>query len=367
MTAPLVSVIFPCLNEEESVGSCVEATRRAFNSDGLDCEVIVADNGSTDGSAQAAATAGARVVSEPRRGYGSAVSAGVAASRGEIILTADADGTYPMEEAPALARAAANGKGIVLGSRFTGNMSPGAMPYLHRVVGSPATRLLLRILFGVRGSDPHSGMRAMKRSVFEKVRPRSPGWEFTVEMLVNAKRQGVGVEEIPIDYRTRLGTSKLRALPEGWRFFRFLVLHSPAFLFVLPGTAASVAGLGLLAWLLQDDRMVGRAELGVNTLVVGALSTVVGTQVLLLGLCARAYMYGRRRWFSLERGILAGAVLLVAGLALVASIGIRWWAQGFVPLPRSDHGLAILGLTSAVVGMQAIFSSFFLSVLTEEK
>jgi hypothetical protein len=214
-------------------------------------------------------------------------------------------------------------------------------------------------------------MRAMKRSVFARVRPASLGWEFTVEMLLNAKRRDVAVEELPIEYRERVGTSKLRALPEGWSFFRFLVLHSPTFLFVVPGLIAMAIGLSLLAWLAPDDRDLGRANLGVNTLVVGALATIVGYQLTALGLCARAYMSARepvagttsRRWFTLERGIAIGAVVLLAGVAIVASVGARWLASDFGALPRSDHGLALVGLTAAVVGMQTIFSSFFVSLI----
>jgi glycosyltransferase involved in cell wall biosynthesis len=371
---PKVSVVFPCLNERESVGACVAEARDAMRKERISCEVIVADNGSSDGSAAAAEAAGARVVTEPRRGYGFAVGTGVDASRGQVVLIADVDGTYPLDEGPAFVRAALAEPDLVLGSRFAGRIMPGAMPTLHRLVGSPATRLLLRMLLGIRSSDPHSGMRAMRREVFDAIRPVTGSWEFTFEMLVNAARRSVRVREIPITYRKRIGTSKLRALPEGWGFFRFMILHSPAFLFIVPGLLAMALGAAFLGWLLQVDRSIGSANFGINSLVVGALATIVGYQLVALGTCARAYMDTRnpaqiprrRPWFTLERGLVAGLLLLVAGVSVVASVGARWLASDFPQLARSDHGLAIVGLTAAVVGMQTIFSSFFLSLFVRD-
>ncbi len=372
-----VSVVYPCLNERDSIATCVKAALAAFEGTEISCEVVVADNGSTDGSADEATAAGATVVREARRGYGAAVCAGVEASHGEVVLIADADGTYPIEDAPAFARTAHQRDVIVLGSRFAGRIQPGAMPFLHRVVGSPATRLLLRVLLGARSSDPHSGMRAMRRTVFDNVRPAVRGWEFTFAQLVNASRRGVAVEEIPIDYRVRLGTSKLRALPEGWRFFRFLVLHSPIFLFVIPGAVSMALGGAVLAWLAPADRTFFGVNLGVNSLEVGALLAVAGYQVLCLGVCARSYMrqleHGGdvrpplRGRFTLERGIIVGGIVMIAGLALVAVVGARWIGLDFGVLPRGDHGIVIVGLTIALAGTQTIFSSFFLSLLTASR
>ena len=375
---PDVTVVFPCLNEEASIGRCVRDAHDAFAGAGMTCDVIVADNGSTDRSARLAAEAGARVIDVRKRGYGAAVSSAIDAARSDVILTADGDGTYPIEDGPLLVKAALDGDAIVLGSRFAGRILPGAMPALHRLVGSPATRAVLRVLFGVRSSDPHSGMRAMKRSVFERVRPTSTGWEFTVEMLLNAARRSVPVREIPIEYRPRSGESKLRALPEGWGFLRFLVLHSPTFLFLVPGLAAMSIGIALLVWLVPADRQLGSVELGINSLVVGSLATIVGYQVAALGSSARVYMSARDpeslwrppfldRWFTLERGIVIGGVVLLGGLLIVASVAARWLATDFGILPRSDHGRAIVGLTAAVVGMQTIFVSFFLSLLRGDR
>jgi len=375
MERELASVVLPCLNESGIIGPCVTEALGAFARAGMDCEVIVADNGSTDGSGEEAERAGARVIAVPRRGYGSAVTAAIDAAQGDVLLTSDADGTYPLKDAPELVRLARQTDAVVLGSRFTGKIAKGAMPFLHRVVGSPATRWLLRLLFGVKCSDPHSGMRAMKRSVFERVRPQSIGWEFTVEMLVNATRQHVPVVEVPIDFAERTGESKLRALPEGWAFFRFLILNSPTYLFVLPGFVAMALGVALLVWLAPADRGFGPAMLGINTLVVGVLLATAGYQLVVLGVCARAYVSDTHpgddggwaapilRRFRLERGLLAGLISLIAGVALVASIGARWIAAHYEVLSRADHGLALVGLTVAILGLQTIFASFFLTLL----
>ena len=371
-----VSVVYPCLNERDSIATCVKGALAAFADPDTTCEVVVADNGSTDGSADEATAAGARVVYEPRRGYGAAVCAGVDAALGEVVLVADADGTYPIEDGPAFVRAAQQRDVIVLGSRFAGRIQPGAMPFMHRVIGSPATRMLLRVLLGVKSTDPHSGMRAMKRTVFDTVRPAVRGWEFTFAQLVNASRRGVAVEEIPIDYRVRLGTSKLRALPEGWKFFRFLVLHSPVFLFVIPGAVSMALGTAVLAWLGPADRTIVGVEFGVNSLQVGALLAVGGYQVLCLGVCARTYMarlehgaaargpLGGR--FTLERGVVIGGVVMLVGVAFVAAIGARWIGLDFGLIARGDHGIVIVGLTIALAGIQTIFSSFFLSLLSTD-
>lgn len=374
MSAPDVSVVMPCLNEAQSIGGCIEEARSAFARAGMSHEIVVADNGSTDGSREIAERAGARVITEATRGYGAAVSSAVEASAGRTILISDSDGTYPLHQGPEVVRAARQGS-IALGSRFSGRIEPGAMPALHRLVGSPLTRLLLAVLFGVHSSDPHSGFRAMRREVFETVRPRSKGWEFTVEMLVNARRRGIDVAEIPIDYGGRLGASKLRALPDGWAFFKFLVLHSPTFLYLVPAIATMTAGIALLTWLAVDDRrFAGGITLGVNSLVVGALLLIAGHQIAILGLSARVYLRnleaGARassahlpRWFSLERGIACGTVLVAAGLGLVAAIAAQWWSIDFAPLSRTNHGLVVVGATITIVGMQTMFGSFFLTMI----
>jgi hypothetical protein len=373
---PAVSVVLPCLNEQGSVGVCVARAKAALEAAGIAAEVVVCDNGSTDASAEEAVAAGARVVSEPRRGYGSAYLAGIEAATGGIIVLADADATYPLEEAPTFVEAARSRDTLVMGSRFKGTILPDAMPFLHRTVGSPVTRLLLRVLFGVRCTDPHSGMRAMRRSVFDTVRPSSLGMEFAIEMVMNASRRGVPLHEIPITYHPRVGDSKLRALPDGWALVRFLLLYSPMFLYVVPGVVATALGVATLAWLLTADRAFGTVTFSLNTLVVGALLTVVGYQVVTFGICARTYLLAaatatpRDRalggWFSLERGLVGGAIAVLTGIALVATVGTRWLVADLGALDRADQGLVLVGLTVAVVGVQTIFSSFLLSLMTRD-
>jgi glycosyltransferase involved in cell wall biosynthesis len=368
--APEVSVVMPCLNEEATVGLCVERAARALSDAGITAEIVVCDNGSTDNSADEAQRAGARVVTESRRGYGSAYMAGINASRGRMLVLADADGTYPLEDAPAFVRRVRDGGGLVMGSRFRGRILPGSMPALHRLVGSPGTRFLIRVLFGVRCSDPHCGMRAMMRETYEKLAPASRGMEFAIEMVVNAPRADVPITEIPITYAARAGESKLRALPDGWKLLRFMLVHSPTFLFLAPGLAATAAGAGGLAWLASGDRTVGNVTFSLNSMLVCALLTVAGYQVVTLGMCARAYLLvqdGREpgRLFTLERGLVAGLAATLLGLVLVARVGAHWLSSDFGRLSLGEHRLALAGLTATIVGMQTLFSSFLLSLLRE--
>lgn len=373
-----VSVVLPCLNEAASVAGCVVTARGALADAGFSSEIVVCDNGSSDGSMEEARRAGAHVVREERRGYGSAMLAGIEAARGRILVLADADGSYPLEETPSFVRRVEESGALVLGSRFRGRIVPGAMPLLHRLVGSPGTRLLLRVLYGVRCSDPHCGMRAISRETFEQVRPLSRGMEFAIEMIVNAGRRSVPLVEIPIAYRTRVGESKLRTLPDGWRLLRFLALHSPTFLFLVPGLVAMAVGLAGLVLLGTADRTVGSATFSLNTLVVASLLTVTGYQIVTFGVCARAYLLGPRlgerepalrplqRVFTLGRGLLVSLTATAAGVGLVASVGARWLTSDFGSLSISDQRLALLGLTTAVLGLQTFFTSFFLSLFLGE-
>lgn len=364
-----VSVILPCLNEEDSVGVCAAKAIAALGEAGITHEVVVCDNGSIDASAERAAAAGARVVKESRKGYGWACATAIERSRGRILLISDADGTYPLEDAPAFAERARQDGVLVLGSRLLGEIQPGSMPLLHRLIGNPGTRLLLRLLFGVRCSDPHSGMRAMTRKTYERIKPATHEFEFTIQMVLNAKRRSVDLVDIPITYGARVGQSKLRALPEGWSLLRFLLLNSPTFLYLLPGAGAAVLGLIGIAFLARGNRTIGPATLGINSLVVACLLTVGGFQVITLGICARAYAatqstgaHGPPRFFTLERGLAAGSVVLLTGVALIVRVGTRWLSTDFGSVPSSGHRLALLGLTASLLGLQTIFSSFFLSL-----
>jgi glycosyltransferase involved in cell wall biosynthesis len=367
---PTVSVVIPCLDEAEAIERCVASARAALDSSGLAGEVIVVDNGSEDGSAELAARAGARVVHEPRRGYGSAYLSGFADARGEYIVMADADLTYDFGEIPRFVRCLEEGAEFVMGNRMQ-DIRPGAMPWLHRYVGNPLLTGILNLFFRAGVSDAHCGMRALRRDVLSRLDLRTTGMEFASEMVIRAAKENLDVREIPIAYHPRQGQSKLSSFRDGWRHLRFLLVHSPTYLFLVPGAFMVVLGTFVSATVLAQINVFGRPwEL--HTMIAGSLLLVIGAQVLTLGLCARAYgtyVLGEHDpWFDrmssrlkLEHGLLAGALVMTVGLAIVAVILVQWGQQGFGQL--SEERLAVLAATLVILGLQIFFASFLLSIL----
>ena len=369
-TKPLVSVVIPCLNEEQNIEACVAAAAAGLVAGGLSGEVVVVDNDSDDNSAALAAAAGARVIREPRRGYGSAYLAGFAAARGEYIVMADADLTYDFNEIPRFVERLREGAQLVMGDRMD-NIHPGAMPWLHRYVGNPLLTGILNLFFRTGVSDAHCGMRALRRDVLPALDLRTTGMEFASEMVIRASKEQLRIAEVPIEYHPRGGESKLSSFRDGWRHLRFLLVHSPTHLFIIPGALMSALGALVVLTVLVHINVFGRrwdlhAEIG------GGLLTIVGTQVLALGLCAHAYgtyfMAEKDEWFDkmrarfrLEHGLMLGGVITLAGLATGLVIIIRWIDRGFGAI--SEERLAILAATLLVVGLQVFFSSFLLSIL----
>ena len=365
-----VSVVIPCLDEAQSITQCVRAAAAVLAAHGIPGEVIVADNGSQDGSAQLAEQAGARVVHEPRRGYGSAYLAGLGDARGEYIVMADADLTYDFAEIPRFVEQLEAGGDLVMGDRMD-NIKPGAMPWLHRHVGNPVLTGILNAFFHAGINDAHCGMRALRRDVLAALDLRTTGMEFASEMVIRAVKEDLDIRQIPISYHPRDGESKLSSFRDGWRHLRFLLVHSPTHLFIVPGALMGVLGLlAELAVVAQVD-VLGRSW-DLHAAVAGALLTIVGTQVLALGLCAHAYgtyfMGERDPWFDrmrarfrLEHGLLLGGTIALAGLTIAAVIVITWIDRGFGQL--SEERLAVLAATLIIAGIQIIFSAFLLSIL----
>ena len=366
----LVSVVIPCLNEENNIERCVTTAREALAAGRLPGEVVVVDNASEDRSAELAAAAGARVVSEPRRGYGSAYLAGFAAARGRYIVMADADLTYDFHEIPRFVEHLDAGAELVMGDRMD-NIHPGAMPWLHRYVGNPVLTGMLNVFFRTGVSDAHCGMRAVRRDVLPRLDLRATGMEFASEMVIRASKEHLDIREFPIEYHPRGGQSKLSSFRDGWRHLRFLLVHSPTYLFVVPG--AVMAGIGTLiaAVSVLGIEIFGR-EWQLHSMIAGSLLLVVGTQVVALGLCAHAYgtyyMNEKDPWFDrmrarfrLEHGLLLGGFILLVGLVLAAVVVGLWIDRGLGAL--SEERLAVLGATLIIVGIQVFFSSFLLSIL----
>jgi glycosyltransferase involved in cell wall biosynthesis len=365
-----VSVVIPCLNEEANIERCVTDARDALKASGLSGEVLVVDNASVDRSAQFAAAAGAEVIFEPRRGYGSAYLAGFAAARGRYIVMADADLTYDFGEIPNFVAQLDAGAQLVIGNRM-GNIQPGAMPWTHRYIGNPLLTGLLNLFFRTGVRDAHCGMRALRRDALEVLDLRTTGMEFASEMVIRAAKADLRMSELEIEYHPRGGESKLSRFRDGWRHLRFLLVHSPTFLFVVPG--AVLAGIGVLASItvLAHISVLGRGW-DLHALIAGELLTIIGVQVLALGLCAHAYgtyfMGEKDAWFDtmrarfrLEHGLALGGLIAFAGFVLGAIILIRWIGHGFGSL--SEENLAIAASELLIVGLQIFFSSFLLSIL----
>jgi glycosyltransferase involved in cell wall biosynthesis len=368
--APVVSVVIPCLNEAENIETCVVAAMEAIVRMGVSGEVVVADNNSEDDSARLAEEAGARVVVERRRGYGSAYLAGFAASRGRYIVMADADLTYDFDEIPRFVAALDEGAEMVIGDRMD-NIQPGAMPWLHRYVGNPILTGLLNLFFRTGISDAHCGMRAVRRDVLPRLDLRTTGMEFASEMVIRAAKENLRIAEFPIEYHPRGGESKLSSFRDGWRHLRFLLVHSPNHLFIVPGTVLAGFGTLIVVFVGAGLDFFGRAW-GLHALIGGSLLMIVGTQVLALGLCAHAYgtyfMGETDPWFDrmrarfrLEHGLLLGGLFMLAGVVIGGLILATWIAHGFGSL--SDERLAVVAASVLIVGIQIFFSAFLLSIL----
>jgi glycosyltransferase involved in cell wall biosynthesis len=368
--SPLVSVVIPCLNEAASIERCVQTAAEALSRAGLTGEIVVADNGSEDGSDELATEAGARVIREPRRGYGSAYLAGFEAARGKYIVMADADLTYDFNEIPRFVSLLDDGAELVMGDRMA-NIQPGAMPWLHRYIGNPVLTGILNLFFHTGVRDAHCGMRALRRDVLPRLDLRTTGMEFASEMVIRAAKQDLDIRQIPIEYHPREGESKLSSFRDGWRHLRFLLVHSPTYLFLVPGAFMALVGALILLAVLAQVNFLGR-NWDIHTMVAGAMLLIVGSQVLALGFAARAYgvyVLGEqdplfawlRARFRLEHGLLAGGLVFLSGLVVSGVIVGIWADRGFGAL--SEARLAVLAATLIIIGIQIFFSSFLLSIL----
>ena len=366
---PRVSVVIPCLNEAETIAECVARALAALEENALEGEVIVVDNGSTDGSGELARTAGALVVDEPRRGYGSAYLAGLDVARGDYIVMVDADLTYDFEEIPRFVDELENGAQLVVGNRMQ-NIQPGAMPLLSRV-GNPLLSGFLNVLHRTNVRDVHCGMRAVRRDVLPLLNLRTVGMEFASEMVIRAARERLDVREIPIELHPRVGSSKLSPFRDGWRHLRVILVYNPTFLFLVPGMVMLLAGSLITLLVFVHVPIFGR-NLYVHSLILGSLLIILGVQAVGLGLCARAFgvyfiseqdrlFQTLRARLRLEHGLALALLVGAGGLALVGLVLAHWAANGFGTL--REVRLAILAATVITVAAQIFFTSFLISIL----
>ena len=370
--APEITVVIPCLNEEEAVGKVVDQALEGIRRSGRSGEVLVVDNGSTDRSAEVAAAHGARVVTERRRGYGSAYLTGLEEAHGEYIVMGDADETYPLHELGPFVDRLEAGDDLVMGSRFKGTIHGDAMPFLNRFVGNPILTGMLNLLFGVKVSDAHCGMRAIRKDAAAALDLHSTGMEFASEMVFKAYRRGLTVSEIPIDYYPRVGESKLNRVGDAWRHVRFMLLYSPSWLYIVPGSALLLLGVtGMLALATGPVDVFGRSW-QIHTMLGFVALTLIGAQVIQLGVFARTYalvrigehdplldrLGGRIR---LEHGLLVGGGLVVLAIVGLIAVGVEWASEDFETLGRA-YETALLA-TMLGLGIQIVFGAFFLALL----
>lgn len=378
---PELTVVIPCLNEADTVEACVREARRAIADAGIDGEVVVADNGSTDGSPTLAAAAGARVVPASRRGYGAALMAGIEGGRGRYLVMGDADGSYDFSAIPEFLRRLREGNWLVQGCRLPtggGSVETGAMPWSHRWIGNPGLTFLARLMFRTPVHDVYCGLRGFSRELYDRLDLRCTGMEFATEMIIKAALHRLPTAEVPIRLRRdgRKGRpSHLRTFRDGWRTLRIFLLFSPRWAHVVPGTVSICVGLILGALALGRARF-GPATLGAHTLLVAATACLVGQQALWVGAFARTFatlegiapenpaLHRVLAMLSLERCLIVSALLILVGLGLIGSVAWEWRAAGFGPLDYATTlGKVVPGGLFIALGGQTVIGSFALSLL----
>jgi glycosyltransferase involved in cell wall biosynthesis len=373
-----LTVVLPCLNEAETLAVCIRKAEASIAGLGIDGEVVVADNGSTDGSQDIARAEGARVVDVPIRGYGAALTAGIADAEGEFVIMGDADDSYDLSNLGPFVEALRGGADLVMGNRFAGGIEPGAMPALHRYLGNPALTAIGRFLFRSPAKDFHCGLRGFRREAILELDLRTTGMEFASEMVVKATLNKLNIVEVPTtlspDGRSR--APHLRRWHDGWRHLRFLLLYSPRWLFLYPGVVLFLVGLVLGGVLLAGPIQIGEHALDVSALVYAMAAVLIGFQAILFAAFSRAFVAneglmppspGMQRAFkvlNLERGLIIGLLLLIVGVGLAIYGFIIWGSSDFGALDARDAiRLAVPAATLSVLGFETVMGSFFLSVL----
>lgn len=381
--APEVSIVIPCLNEENSIGIVVEKAKRAIEMMGVSGEVIVADNGSTDRSVEIALSKGARVVHVPQKGYGNALRGGIEAARGRIIVIGDADDSYDFLEAPKLVAKIKEGYDLVVGSRFKGRILPGAMPWTSKI-GNPIMTFTLNLLFKVNTSDSQSGMRAFTKEAYRKMQLQATGMEFASEMLIKAGKAKLKIAEVPItlhpDKRGR--PPHLRPIRDGWRHLKLMLTYSPTVLFLIPGLTLMLIGLDLMGsqLLAPMDKPIwlfGRLKMDFHWAMLGSLLTLAGYQVINAHFMAKIYSVTHRfqeedkvlqvafRYLNAERVLLLSLIAIAIGLAMDGWVLWDWLKRGYGELVSGHTRLVIFGSTLIALGIQTFFNAFVFSILCE--
>jgi glycosyltransferase involved in cell wall biosynthesis len=372
-----VSVVLPCLNEEKTLGACIKKIQEAFARDKIRGEIIVVDNGSVDRSREIAEESGAKSMLEPVPGYGAAYLRGFKEASGRYIIIGDSDNTYDFYDIPRFLAALRDGFEFVMGSRFKGKIERGAMGWTHRYIGNPVLSGMCRLFFRTSLSDIHCGMRAFTSEALQRMGLKTLGMEFATEMVVNALQTKLKMCEIPIHYHPRLGESKLHPLYDAWRHVRFMLLYCPLWLYFIPGLIGFVSGISILLVMLRGPVLFLGRYWDIHLVAFASAACILSYQVLNLGVYAHTYAIRQgflhydtltllfKRHFNLERGILLGGIIFLIGAGINTLIFLEWFSRNFGALHRIRE--SIVAMTFTVIGLQTIFSSFFLSLLFLEK
>jgi glycosyltransferase involved in cell wall biosynthesis len=377
-----ISIVMPCLNEAETLAACIQKAQLAIQKDGLSAEIIVADNGSTDGSQAIANELGARLIRVERKGYGSALIGGIEAARGELVIMGDADDSYDFTAiAPLIARLR-DGCDLVVGNRFLGGIEPGAMPWSHRWIGNPVLTFISRVFFHTPVGDAHCGLRGFRKEAFQRMKLRATGMEFASEMVIKASLKGMRIAEIPVSLRPdgRSRPPHLRTWRDGWRHLRFMLLFSPRWLFLYPGLALFAVGVVLSALLLPGPLHVVGVRLDVHTLLVSGFLALIGYQLVLFAVFTKIFavrtgfhpphpmLEAVFRYVTLEVGLATGSLMVLTGFVALVLAVASWGSVGFGNL---DPSLTMREVIPAVVllalGTQTVFASFFISILSIDR
>ena len=373
-----LSIVMPCLNEAETLATCIRKARSAIEKLGVEAEIVVADNGSTDGSQALAHELGVRVVDVERKGYGSALIGGIAAAQGRFVIMGDADDSYDFTAIGPLLDKLRDGCDLVMGNRFTGGIREGAMVWSHRWVGNPALTFIGRVFFHAPVGDMHCGLRGFRKDSYDRLRLRATGMEFASEMVIKASLQRMQIAEVPVtlspDGRSR--PPHLRTWRDGWRHLRFMLLFSPRWLFLYPGIALFGLGLVVGAILETGPQQVGPVQLDIHTLLLAGFACLIGYQLIVFAVFTKVFAMEQGfhppnpayramfRYVKLETGLLLGTLTVLAGLVGLVAAVVSWSAVDFGSLdPRLTMREVIPAAVLLTLGVQTVFASFFLSIL----
>lgn len=375
---PEISIVIPCLNEQDSIREVIKKIRKVIDTNKLNAELIIVDNNSSDNSTKIIKKEiknfpKAELIIEKRIGYGSAYLKGFEKANGKYIFIADSDNTYDFNEIPRFIQELKKGADLVIGNRFKGNMEKGSMPFFNKHLGNPILSSILRLFFFTKLNDSQSGMRAIKREALQKLNLKTTGMEFASEMIIKAIKRKLKMKEIPINYYKREGNSKLNPVNDAWKHIRFMLLYSPLFLFLIPGIISFLIGMNTLIWIYFGTAEILGVKLYYHPMFISSLLMIIGYQLIIFAVFAKTYaithlgeesriMNNLYKYITIEKASILGILVSLVGIAIYLYILINWLNSGLSSLNEIKN--SIVALTFIVLGIQTIFSSFMLSILS---